>query len=66
MESVDIKKLIAEMSNNSTNEINLQAGLTSPKNNELNVDKILEKITKHGIDSLTLEEKKFLDDESKK
>ena len=66
MESVDIKKLIAERSNNSTNEINLQAGLTSPKNNELNVDKILEKITKHGIDSLTLEEKKFLDDESKK
>ena len=35
-------------------------------NVQLNLDEILEKITKYGINSLSVEERNFLDEESKK
>jgi len=62
MSPVDIKTL-------------LKGGIRSPRNinhntqspaTPLEVDKILEKITKFGMGALTAEERKFLDEESKK
>ena len=66
MEAVDIKKLLAEVPDVTTSETGESIETTNNYNHELNVDNILDKISKIGIDSLTQNEKKFLDDESKK
>ena len=66
MEAVDIKKLLVEVPDVTTSETGESIETTNNYNNELKVDNILDKISKFGMDSLTLEEKKFLDDESKK
>jgi hypothetical protein len=59
MKSIDIKDLINPVKSNpiTKNQIN---------NFQLNLDEILEKITKYGINSLSVEERNFLDKESKK
>lgn len=59
MKSIDIKDLINPVKSNpiTKNQIN---------NFQLNLDEILEKITKYGINSLSEEERNFLDKESKK
>jgi len=59
MKSIDIKDLIDPIKSNSTTKNKMN-------NVQLNLDEILEKITKYGINSLSVEERNFLDKESKK
>jgi len=59
MKSIDIKDLIDPIKSNSTTKNKMN-------NVQLNLDEILEKITKYGINSLYVEERNFLDKESKK
>ena len=59
MKSIDIKDLINPIKSNSITK-------NQKSNVQLNLDEILEKITKYGISSLSVEERNFLDKESKK
>jgi hypothetical protein len=59
MKSIDIKYLINPIKSNSITK-------NQKSNVQLNLDEILEKITKYGINSLSMEERNFLDKESKK
>ncbi len=59
MKSIDIKDLIDPIKSNPITKNQMS-------NVQLNLDEILEKITKYGINSLSVEERNFLDEESKK